>query len=246
MKIRVYTTAWNEEQILPHFLRFYARFAERIVVYDNGSDDATPAIVRAHPQAELRSYDTGGTLHDGVKADLLSHCYREVRGQADWVVAVDCDEFLYHPELVERLARYAAEGVTLPRVRGYSMVTDDPVPAIDGFEGVLSDRYTLGAPNANFDKRCVFDPDVDIHFAVGQHHCRPAGRVVESADAELKLLHYKHFCVDSLWRRYQQLRPRLSRFNRWRRLGFHYKESRRQIQASHDRYKAHAVNALTV
>ena len=146
MKIRVYTTAWNEEQILPHFLRFYARFAERIVVYDNGSDDATPAIVRAHPQAELRSYDTGGTLHDGVKADLLSHCYREVRGQADWVVAVDCDEFLYHPELVERLARYAAEGVTLPPRAGLLDGHRRPGPRHRRLRGLAERPLRAGRP----------------------------------------------------------------------------------------------------
>lgn len=243
MRIHVYTVAWNEESILPHFLRFYARLAERIVVYDNGSDDATAALVRAHPRAELRSYDTGGTLHDGVKAELLSSCYREVRGVADWVIAVDCDELLYHPRLLEVLARYAREGVTLPRVRGYSMVTDDPVPPA-GDARLLPERYAWGAPNPNFDKRCVFAPEVDIRFGFGQHRCAPAGPVVESREAALKLLHYKHFCVDHVWRRYRRLRPRLSRFNRERGLGFHYRESRRRIQKSHDRYKAGAVNVL--
>ncbi len=244
MKVHVYTVAWNEESILPHFLRYYARFAERITVYDNGSDDRTREIVAAHPRAELRSHDTGGALHDGMKAELLSTCYREVRGAADWVVCVDCDEFLFHPRLEQVLARYLAEGVTLPRIRGYSMVTDDPVPDPGSFRGLLSDRYVLGAPNPNFDKRCVFSPDVDIHFDVGQHHCRPEGPVVESAESELKLLHYKHFCVDYVFRRYRQLRPRLSSFNRQNRLGFHYEESRRRIARSHARYKRDAVNVL--
>jgi hypothetical protein len=157
---------------------------------------------------------------------------------------VDCDEFLYHPNLVGVLARYRRQGVTLPLIRGYSMVTDDPIPEIDNFAGLLCDRYVLGAPNPNFDKRCVFAPEIDINFTHGQHHCHPTGRVVESAAAELKLLHFKHFSVDWLWERYQQLRPRLSRFNRWRRLGLHYRESRQQIQASHDRYKANAVDVL--
>lgn len=244
MKVRVYTVAWNEERILPHFLRHYGRLAERIVVYDNGSDDATPDLVRAHPRAELRTLDTGGVLHDGVKADLLSSCYREVGGLADWVIAVDCDEFLFHPRLPEVLSGYRARGVTLPRIRGYSMVTDDPVPDPAAFPGLLCDRYVRGAPNPNFDKRCVFHPSVDIHFAVGQHHCAPTGPVVESPSAELKLLHYKHFAVDYVVERYRQLRPRLSRFNREKKLGFHYRESRRRIQRSHDRYRANAVNVL--
>jgi glycosyltransferase involved in cell wall biosynthesis len=244
MKVCVYTVAWNEEQILPHFLRHYARLAERIVVYDNGSDDATRDIVRAHPQAELRSHDTGGVLHDGMKAELLSTCYREVRGAVDWVVAVDCDEFLFHPRLEALLARYLEEGVSLPRVSGYSMVTDDPIPDPRAFGGLLAERYVFGAPNPNFDKRCVFRPSIDIQFGYGQHHCRPEGPVVESASAELKLLHYKHFAVDYVVERYRKLRPRLSGFNERERLGFHYRQSRRRIQRSHARYKAGAVNVL--
>jgi len=242
MKIRVYTVAWNEEKILPHFFRHYERFAEKIVVYDNGSDDGTQAIVRAHPLGELRSIDTDGVLHDGIKAELLSTCYREVRGEVDWVIAVDCDEFLFHPLLGRVLERYMRTGITLPKIGGYSMVTDDPVPDPRRFGGLLCEQYVRGAANPNFDKRCVFSPRIDIHFDVGQHHCHPTGPVVESEKTELKLLHYKHFAVEYVVHRYEQLRPRLSEFNRRRKLGFHYKESRRRIQKSHDRYKASAVD----
>ena len=38
MRIHVYTVSWNEEKIMPHFLRFYGAVADRIVVYDNGMD----------------------------------------------------------------------------------------------------------------------------------------------------------------------------------------------------------------
>jgi glycosyltransferase involved in cell wall biosynthesis len=246
MRIHVYTVVWNEERMLPHFLRFYERFAERIVVYDNGSDDATPAIARSHPKTELRSYDTGGTIHAGIRYELLGTCYREVRGHADWVIVADCDELLYHPNLPERLARYRDEGVTLPRVRGYSMVSDDPLPDASDFPGLLCGRYVLGAPNPAFDKRAVFAPEIDINWAYGRHACNPEGPVVESEHAELKLLHYKHFGVDGVYSRYRQLRPRISAFNRRRGLSFHYRESRRRIRASHERYKRSAVNVLTV
>ncbi len=158
MRVDVYAVAWNEECMLPHFLRHYERIADRIVVYDNGSDDATCDLVRAHPLAELRSYDTGGTIHAGIRYALLGSCYREVRGVADWVIVADCDELLYHEDLRGLLARYGADGVTLPKVRGYSMVTDDPVPDARDFEGLLCDRYVQGAPNPAFDKRAVFSP----------------------------------------------------------------------------------------
>ncbi|MHC4917392.1 MAG: glycosyltransferase family 2 protein [Planctomycetota bacterium] len=245
MRVVVYTVAWNEQSILPHFLRHYAALADRVVVYDNGSDDDTAALVEACPKAELREVRTRGRLHDGVKARLLSNCYREERGSADWVICVDTDELLFHPDLSGVLARYSAQGVTLPKVRGFSMVSDDPVPPSDA-PRPLAETHLKGMPNPNFDKRCVFHPAVDINFGYGQHHCSPRGPVVESGQAELKLLHYKHFEVDYVWQRYQRLRVRRSWFNRVRRLGIHYHESREQVEASHELYKSRAVNVLSV
>jgi glycosyltransferase involved in cell wall biosynthesis len=43
---------YNEEALLPHFLAHYAPIADRIVVWDNGSTDATPQIAQAHSKVE--------------------------------------------------------------------------------------------------------------------------------------------------------------------------------------------------
>ncbi len=39
MKIDVFTTCYNEQIILPYFLKHYKKFANNITVYDNMSTD---------------------------------------------------------------------------------------------------------------------------------------------------------------------------------------------------------------
>src|SRR6266446_6140390 len=114
MNIHLYTICWNERRVLPYFLRHYEQFCERIVVYDNGSDDGSTAIVRAHPQCESRPIDTGGTLCEQTLLYVKGETWKESRHKADWVIACDVDEILYHPGLSAFLEDCRAAGITLP------------------------------------------------------------------------------------------------------------------------------------
>ena len=44
MKIACYTITYNEELMLPHFIKHYKQFCDKIVVYDNMSTDRTKEI----------------------------------------------------------------------------------------------------------------------------------------------------------------------------------------------------------
>jgi len=65
MKICVITLCYNEEVILPFFIRHYEQVADRIICYDGGSTDRTREIIAACPIAELRELNTGGQVDDG-------------------------------------------------------------------------------------------------------------------------------------------------------------------------------------
>ena len=123
MRLHIYTVCWNEQELLPYYLRHYSQFAERIVVYDNQSTDATADIVRACSKAEHRIYDTGGVFDDPEILRIKNTAYKESRGQADFVVVGDVDEILYHPQMADLLQKYKREGVTLPKTRGIDMVS---------------------------------------------------------------------------------------------------------------------------
>jgi len=220
-RIHVYTLAWNEQLILPHFLRHYARFCERIVVFDNESTDATPEIIAGCPQAERRVWSSGGQINDQTYLDIKNSAYRESRGQADWVIVCDADEFLYHPQIQTQLATYLRRGVTLPRVRGYDMV-GHAVPAAS--DDLLA-QYRHGAPNPWMDKQVIFAPELDMRFTPGAHRHEAVPGARRSWFARLQLLHYKMFTAEQYIERTRALRARLSEINRRNKWGTHYLQS---------------------
>lgn len=218
LRIFVYTVCWNEEKFLPYFLRHYAEFAEKIIVYDNGSTDASPQIVRDFPKAELRQFDTGGTFNDLANVEIKNEAYKEVRGMADFVIVVDADELLYHPRIHEVLCRYKQDGVTLPRIEGYNMFSW----VFPRGERPITELVRFGRSAPWYGKRIIFRPDVDIKYNPCCHICHPEGPVVESTDAELKLLHYHYMGYGYNLKKHRTRGRRLSQYNLKRNLGIEY------------------------
>ena len=113
MHVHVYAVCWNESRVVGFFLRHYEEFADRIVVYDEGSDDGTRDILQTHPKIELRQFIR--TVPDSLelsKKAVHDHCWKEARGSADWVILVDIDEHVYHPNLDAHLVAQSKERVS--------------------------------------------------------------------------------------------------------------------------------------
>ncbi len=104
-RIIVYIFSWNEEQIMPHTLRHYSRYADKIVVLDNNSTDSTRHIVNAFVakhkhnnslvEVELRTIDTRGVYPQTHMDEWRSHRWQEAKGQFEWAITVDADEFVH-------------------------------------------------------------------------------------------------------------------------------------------------------
>lgn len=203
MNIYIYAFCWNERRMLPYFLRHYTSFSDRVVVYDNMSDDGSREILESCPAAEVRPWDTGGLSDEDSLRELKNSCWEESRGVADWVMIVDVDEFVYHPDLVAYLERMRGHAVLRPR--GYQMWH----PHFPTGSGQIYDEVKIGERCPGFfDKLCVFNPDlVDrINYHVGSHHADPTAPVTGS---ELKLLHFKHLGWQYLYDRQVRMRGRI-------------------------------------
>jgi len=174
--------------MLPHFLAYYGEIAEKIVIFDNMSQDRSVEIIQAHPKTELRRFDTGGKCDNLKMTEFKNTAYKECRGEADFVIAIDMDEFVYHPDLMRVLADYKARGITFPRITGYDMVSF----RFPRGGRLLTEAVPYGRQSSGYSKRCIFNPVIDINYQPGAHRAEPQGNVVENETAELKLLHY-HF-----------------------------------------------------
>lgn len=205
LRIELYSICWNAERILPYFLRHYEPICNRLVFYDNMSTDSTREIIGSSVKSTLRDFDTGGQIDETNYLRVKNEAYKESRGAADYVIVVDIDEFVYHPDVMTVLAEYRSEGVTLPKIRGFNMTSlfhpREP--------GVLTDLVRRGRYSPQYSKRCVFSPELDIHYLPGAHRCEPVGHVVQSKTADLTLRHYHYIGMQTVLSRYRMYQNRL-------------------------------------
>ena len=232
MKIDVYTMVHNEEIMMPYFLRHYGRFASKITVFDNESNDRTAEIARS-AGAEVIPIDTGGKHRVDTLQRVMNEEYKRSRGHADWVICAEGDEFLWHPDLPGLLEKYTKEGITFPKTSGFDMVADAPPNG----SGQIWDEIKKGIPNKMYSKRAVFHPMVDVNFGPGGHHACPNGLVVESQEAEILLLHYRFLGEKYFANRYEIRRQRMSEEDLRRGLGA------RCMDDHQERYRKHLADA---
>ena len=175
-------------------------------------------------------------IHEDYYLSIKNHAYQECREQADFVIVVDIDEFVYHPFLLDLLRRYRASGIPLSnrrvqhvertlsgRRRGHLRAVRHGVPDDVDMDGYL---------NA-YGKRCVFHPSIDINYEPGCHECSPQGEVRRSETAEIKLLHYKYLGLDYTLKLFPwRYRQRLSEENIKQGWGFQYRWDGRPYRGS--------------
>ncbi len=196
MTVWLYCIIRNERQILPYFIRHYEPWVSKLIFYDDQSDDGTRDLIRKCPKAELRDWPGPPGIQDDVFLEFAHEQWKEARGQADWVVWVDADEFLWHPNMPHALSCYLADGVEVPQVEGFTMVSRQ----FPTTQGQIYDEIRTGFRDGVWDKKVLFRGD--IHWNVGRHSLNlDAFNPKSSPTAEIKLLHYRCLGMNYLrWR----------------------------------------------
>lgn len=223
--IEAYIITWNREDIIHLTINHYKSFCDKVVIYDNFSDDRTRGIAESLG-AEVRLFGKAGELNDQHYLDVKNHCWKG--SKADWVIVCDDDEiiasdnvFTYHgnPSII--------------RTQGYEMFSYD-IPRYWG-------ECNRGVKNDNYSKLVMFNPQrvKEINYIYGCHEARPKGDIVYSEET-LMLLHYRSIGgPDRLIQRQSLYKERLSAINKKWNLGHHYllsdEQKRREWRDSYER-----------
>ena len=207
--IHVYTICYNEEIIMPYFLRHYSQFADKIFVFDNHSTDKTAEIAGSNKKVKRILYGRPDKLYDSDLLKMKNEEYKNSRGQADWVIIVDVDEFIYHPSIPNLLESYKSNGIHLPKISGYDMLGDDYPKT----RGQLYEEINKGVSEPLYSKRAIFNPELDVRYVEGAHKCFVSGKYYESPSAEIKLLHYRFLCKEFFVKTMERRQSRCSEEN---------------------------------
>lgn len=257
MKIWAYVIAWNEENMLPYYLRHYSTFCDKIIVFDNMSTDKTREIAMEYSNQvgiEVIQFDTFGKMNDYTHIELKRYAQIHAKGQADFIILSDCDEFVYHPHIKEFLEQHKDCSVFYPA--GFQMVSDY-FPY--GQPGQLYEYVKEGAPDPWYCKPIIINLNMikGVEWVEGAHeikldivlnkfyhpipeNIRPIGeyggypwgrwkKLYEITDQfnqiPLKMLHYKFLGFDYVNDRYRQYANKMSEDNIKNGVSMHYQDS---------------------
>jgi hypothetical protein len=193
--VRLFGMCRNDARMLPYFFRHYDPLVDSYHIYDYASTDDSVGILRAHSRVSLNEIDPRQHTFEKVESLLRNHIWKSYRGEVDWVLIANVDEQLFHPALLDYLARCRSEGITAIRAVAYEMLAED-FPSADAR---LLDSVTQGCRAPDLDRLCIFDPKAvtDTRFDAGGKHGAPAGTVVLPEAPEVLLLRLRNFGAES-------------------------------------------------
>lgn len=242
--IHVVAVCFNEAAILPFFLDHYIHFvgARKIVLHDGGSSDGTAEIAARYPQVEL-VVKKSDKLDDRELMAIRNEEWKKHREGCDWMVVCDVDEFLYHPRLREKLAEFKREGVTLPMVEGFEMLSKrQPVQRPGRY---LWEEVQTGFPVPRYyNKNLIFDPAIEINYLLGCHSCDPTGPVKRTDTLVFKNLHYRMLSHQHIVEKSRRAAARLSDWNKQTNAGFHYRHHAEMSSADYNKQFLPAYNVV--
>lgn len=192
MKIWVFAVCHNEAPILPFWLRHYGAFADRMLIFDDGSDDFGMDIIRAQPKATLERWPHADGMDEENFLKFARNTYPIARGRADWVIWCDMDEFVYHPDWAGLLASRIVIDQPIIYSAGFNMTNldFDGLPKDDGRQ--LWEMLPMGARAPVYSKQIMFRPEVDMQWIRGKQWVEGNYDPILRPPALVKLLHYRH------------------------------------------------------
>lgn len=193
MKIWLFCICRDESPIMTYFIRHYEQFCDKLIFYDDQSTDGTREIITSCPKSELRDWPGEHGIVDDDFMDFANEQWKEARGQADWVIWVDADEFVYHSELESVLKGYMEDGIHHPSLCAYTMVSD----SFPTTNGQIYDEVKTGFRDTYWDKHAIFRGD--IRYNVGRHSVDKGNFQYRPSPTQIiKLLHFRCLGMDYL------------------------------------------------
>lgn len=220
--VHAFFLCYNEANLLPHLLKYYLSFCEKVTILDNNSTDNSVEIINSFTNTEIIPWDSKGELNDALYIKLKNHVWKSSVGYADYVIVGDADEFLYHENIIDFLIESKNKGITLFRPEGYHMVADENFKLNKNDD--LIDLVKTGIRLPVLDKLMMFDCNKinNINYNFGCHNANPQGEIKLHQYDGLKMLHYKFLGVNDYVYRNSLRRERLSGFNKEHGLGTYY------------------------
>lgn len=174
MRITCYFIGFNIQETIGFTIKHYQQFCQRIVYYDNFSDDLSRDIAQ-ELGAEVHLFGRAGVLDDQAYVDIKNHVWKG--DDSDYVIVCDDDEILLHPP--------HGTGATIFKTQGYGMVSND-------FPRETWTEIMTGVSDEQYSKLVIFNPkqikEIGYVYGCHGHQTKPKGNLFWGPS--IPLLHY--------------------------------------------------------
>ena len=119
------TQVYNQQYLLPFFIKHYAPLFERAIVIDYASTDKTLELFKQLAPSGWNIVQSQNLVFDPQKCDLEVRYYENLFPNDYWKLAVKVTEFLVFPNMDEYLAQTTLKSIVLP---SYSAMASDGTP----------------------------------------------------------------------------------------------------------------------
>ena len=215
MEIEVYIMARNEAKMIPYLVRHYSQFAKLIFLEGNSSDNTIDLAISFG--ATVYHYDMPDELDDQKHIEIKNTCWKD--SKADWVMIIDADEFIYHPDLIKILSETKA---TIIQPSFHNMFSDK----FPSTPGQIYDEVKMGTEDGGIwhSKPIIFKPGEikEINLHPGSHYASPVGNVNLVYDTGIKILHMRFLGREYVYEHYYLNSYRNSEANRSKGYGVQY------------------------
>ena len=168
MRVISICCARNEEDIIEAFVRHTLAYCDDLILLENGSDDATPEILRRLKDEGLAVYIITDATIGKVQVDQVNRLVRMAAHDfsADWIISLDADEFLTGPEAATFLPEPDSEDAVCQKIpmRSYYCTKEDPADVLNPVERITK-RLIYEPALAAESKLCVYKTTIPGRLA---------------------------------------------------------------------------------
>lgn len=243
MNIILYTFLYNEQYILPYFLKHYSQYVNKIVVYNNESTDNSIQILNDWKECEIeiREYNSNNQYDEQSLLNLKNNCWKG--DDSDYVIVCDMDELLYHPDLMGFIKKQEMIDYYTPT--GYHMLSDE-IPT--DYTKQIYDIVKDGVPDHQYNKNVLFKRKniIETNYSPGAHASSFKGstNLINASPTELKLLHYKWLSPEYVADKHSHYASRTSQHSKVRGWGVHYLVERDRILNDYKDLKNKSIKVI--
>lgn len=183
------THFYNEQLLLPYWIRHHAPLFDSVVLIDYHSTDASANLIRSLAPASWQVVTSANAKFEASAVDAEVAAYEARFPECAWKIALTTTEFLVHPDLRAHLRSLDATNMSLAlRFPGFVMVGDD-TKRLTTYPQLIGQRSVAGAAPA--DQTLDAEPSISrlysrfmhrrgVVYGVGRHSIDAQWRLSET------------------------------------------------------------------